>query len=288
MNLVVTPFLQSVTSNSFTTNDDGDGFWCNHNQRLVKSLGKINLFEYEKDLEKSNIIITHQRLSTSGHTIEYVHPFENKDFVLVHNGIINQFQRKDGSDTRGFFKSFTEEFKGNRKSHTTREERILKAIRNLFVKDEGSYSIFILDKITNKGYYFKNYAPNIHFYRIKNSIYITTSLTNKKLLSLLTKEIIELEIKEHIIYRIEDADNKVKVIDLGNIRNEKEKKEQKQVWKGKNNCQQEKLFEFKPSQEKCDLCGNDVGSTTYFAYSQRYCSKCWEDISAYTPKQKSL
>ena len=64
------------------------------------------------------------------------------------------------------------------------------------------YSIAILDRITNKVYYFKNETANIHFYKSKGLIYITTSDTNNLLLSLLQDDFKEVDVKNQVIYQI--------------------------------------------------------------------------------------
>ena len=105
----LTSFLMAVTSNSYISNNDGDGIFCNN--KIVKQKEKIDLFSLDKDIKKSNIIFTHQRRATSGFSEKWSHPFINKDFVLVHNGIINDFIGKRGSDTWGFFINSTKNSK---------------------------------------------------------------------------------------------------------------------------------------------------------------------------------
>jgi len=191
-------FLMATTSNSFTNNPDGEGFWAGG--VLVKGYEKINYVKYAEQIIDSNIVITHQRLSTSGHDEKYCHPFEDDDFVLVHNGIINDFLGKNGSDTYGFFKQFTKQFKKDKGKN--REERIKKIIKDLLENlSFGSYSIALFDKKTEKLYYFKNFSTEIHFYENENFIYISTIEENKLFLNLIGEGFKELDIKDNIIYR---------------------------------------------------------------------------------------
>ncbi|GAF83169.1 unnamed protein product, partial [marine sediment metagenome] len=157
----ITSFLMGVTSNSYVSNSDGDGLFVNN--KLVKGFNKIDLFKYKKDITPAKIVITHQRKATSGFSEKWVQPFVNKDFVLVHNGIVDDFQGKKGSDTWGFFKKFNKEFYNQ--TFGKREEKIVKAIKKLLDNRKNQfYSILILDKKTNISYYFKNSRASIHFY----------------------------------------------------------------------------------------------------------------------------
>lgn len=273
----------ATTSNSFASNDDGDGLYISHSDKIVKSMTKINLFDFNHDIEKSDIVITHQRLSTSGHTIEFCHPFYDDNFVLVHNGIINQFQGKVGSDTSGFFLAFTDLFNKKIKNRKDREKCIIETLKELFKKDGGFYSIFILDKKTKRSYYFKNSTTHIIFYRIGNLIYITTSYDNCKFISMLTQDKYnEIEIKDNEIYRIEDSSTKLQVISLGEltyIAKPKELKEikSKSLW-SYNSAGKTSKNEYV---EKCSNCGGETNGTTYYNYDKVYCDDCWSFIKNY-------
>jgi predicted glutamine amidotransferase len=194
------PFLMAVTSNSFASNRDGEGIFTNFNNKVVKSKDKIDYFSMKDIIEKSNVVITHQRLSTSGFELKYNHPFEDKEFIIVHNGIINHFKEGEGSDTYGFFKKFIITFK---KMKGDRENRILKTIKTLFDEDLGSYSILIYDKVTKLSYYFKDSTTRISFYRNKDFLYITTEDSNSLFLNLLNcGKFNELIVEDRAIYRI--------------------------------------------------------------------------------------
>ena len=202
----ITGFLMASSSHSYIGNSHGEGIYLSSIDEAHKSKSKIDYNKFIDSIEQSDVIITHQRWSTSGFDVKFNHPFHNENFVMVHNGIINQFlstdvQKKKGSDTYGFWLKFNEEFNKLRKKDT-RQDRIVKVLKRLFLDDDGSYSILIYDKKTKISYYFKNY-PQIHFYTNEDYLFITTEDDNKEFLSLISsKEFIELEINRRIIYQI--------------------------------------------------------------------------------------
>lgn len=200
----ITPFIMGVSSNSFASNSDGEGIYISSSDKVHKSMVKMNMFEHENDIENSNVIISHQRLSTSGFELEYNHPFDNDDFVLVHNGVINQFKGEIGSDTYGFWLKFNEEFNAI-KTKSTREQKIIQVIKKLFKVNQGSYSILIFDKKTNESYYFRGADyPGIYFYQNKNYLFITTNGHNYNFLPMLCEDdFVELDIKTRKIYKID-------------------------------------------------------------------------------------
>jgi len=191
-------FLMETTLNSYSFNKDGDGFYSDG--FLIKKFEKLNLLKYLDKIINSKFVITHQRIATSGFEKEFLQPFENKDFVIVHNGVINEFLEAEGSDTFGFFNEFIREFK---KIKGKREKKIIKAVKNLLDNlNYGSYSIALFDKKTENLYYFKNNNTDIYFYKNHKFLYITTLKENKYLLSLLDVEFKEESIKDFNIYRI--------------------------------------------------------------------------------------
>ena len=209
-------FLMAVTSNSYVHNPDGDGFYAGG--VIEKSINKIDLIKYKSLLMDSKIILTHQRISTSGLSKRYNHPFINKDFVLIHNGIINEFLGRNGSDTYGFFNQFCNKFylsKGDR------ETRIRKCIKEILDGLEyGSFSIAILDKTTNNLYYFKNDNTEINFYINSELLYITTLAENNIFLTMFNKEFKEREVKDYRIYKI-NTGKEIKIKIIGRIKKPK-------------------------------------------------------------------
>ena len=202
-------FLTSVTLKSYLKNSDGDGVYFSSNKRLIKGKKKINLCLYPKSICKSKFILTHQRISTSGYEEKYTQPFKSKkeNFVLVHNGIMDQFKGTVGSDTFGyFFNYFLEEFRTLKGS---REKKIIDSINNTLKDCIGSYSIGLFDIKRNVLYYFKNQSRYITFYKSDddNLLYITSNEDNKQYLEFFNRNFSEIEIKEKRIYKITIGDS---------------------------------------------------------------------------------
>jgi len=223
----VASFMMAVTASSYSRNPDGEGLFCDSDSKslFIKQNQKINLLNYGKLFKDGKFIITHQRLSTSGFNQRWHHPFVNKDFVFVHNGIINRFLGKKGSDSYGFFMAFTALF--NKLQTGTREERIVQSIKHLLDGlDDGSYSIAIYDRRTEKLYYCKNSMTNIHFFRFARKLYITTLHSNSEFIPMLSKQHTELDIKDYTIYRANKKQGEpVSVYSIANIKEPEPPKE---------------------------------------------------------------
>ena len=175
-------FLSGATSLSYKDNDDGDGIYMDSGS-LVKSENKLNLFTLLKAFKDSHLFITHQRLATSGKNGLYTQPFQNKDFVIAHNGTLKEYVKGDKSDTFIVFKEFIKLFN---KSKGSRETRIIKTSEKLFNEEYGNWSIILYDKKTKNLYFFKDYSTDINFYLNKNKdiLYITTNRDNQIFLNI--------------------------------------------------------------------------------------------------------
>lgn len=228
----VAPFLMAASSHSFVNNSYGEGIYTSFDNKVIKSSKKIDFTKLSKSINHSNFIITHQRLATSGFQEKYNHPFENEDFVIVHNGVINDFLKTKGSDSWGFFVDFIKNFKEDL-SHL-REDRIISVLKSMFNNVNGWYSIFIYDKKDKVGYYFKDSRTQITFVRYKGCLYITTASSNLEFLSLLDDNqnsyhkkyydnVNELDIKDNILYKIYFGKDHIKVKTRGHIGREEVK-----------------------------------------------------------------
>ena len=173
-NKLVAPFLMAVTSASYKNNSDGEGIYIN---KLIKDFNKINVFKHRENINKNNIILTHQRFSTSGFNKKYLQPFESEDFIFMHNGVISEYDINKASDTYNLFKKFKKTFKSYKNKN--REKKIIKTIKKIFDKLNGRWSIILLDKKTNLIYYFKEDITSINFYKNHDFIYISTAEDNK-------------------------------------------------------------------------------------------------------------
>ena len=204
INRKVFSLMSSATSHSFIHNHDGEGFYFDGTDKVIKSKNKIDLTEHIGDMSKSLLIMAHERFSTHGNTEEFIHPFSNDDFVLVHNGVLHSFVEKYGeSDTFGFFKQFVRQF--NELEKGTREDRIIQSIKLLLDDlDWGSYSIAIWDKKDRYLYYFKNYQTEINIFGHDDFLFITTNSDNKEFLKYFEGKIVQYNPKNRMIYQIKE------------------------------------------------------------------------------------
>ena len=214
----ITALLQSASAHSFIVNDDGDGAYFDTGV-LAKSKNKMNYVQYMKDIRDSNVILTHQRYATSGHSEEYIHPFEIGDFILIHNGVLSGFEQKGNSDTYMFCQKLLEEFESVIEHKKDREEALVYAIKELLDDTYGSYSIFIYDKITNDTYYFKNGTTSIYAYGWDNFVFFTTERDNEDFMHLLESENDWniYSISPYVIYKIYTEENFVGWKEVGKI-----------------------------------------------------------------------
>lgn len=282
--LTVPFFLDITTKNSFLTNRDGEGIFTEN--LFERSIEKIDLFKYFNELINSDIIITHQRLATSGFSAKYTQPFKSKEFVLVHNGVINDFLLKKGSDTYGFFRQFLDKFN---EIPGRREKRIIKAIKKLLEKlNYGSYSIALFDRTTRKLYYFKNETTDIHFYKNHELLYITTLDENKKFLRLFKNKFKEVNIKDNIIYRI---DPNLEIQEVGKIK-QKTSYKKNSFWDFKEPYNYN--FKFYPKKKEetiistnqghCRECGKLTYCLTPFY--ERVCEDCRQEYDSWRNNER--
>jgi len=220
------PFLMGITSVSYVGNSDGDGVYMNEGDLLVRSPNKLNYSPLQENLEKSDVIITHQRIATSGKTDDFIQPFSNKNFVFAHNGIITEYEGKINSDSYNIFSRFNIGFRKSLNRTKDREKSIVNIITKIFKEiDWGSYSVLLYDKMSKKSYYFKNDRTDIFFYKNHKILYITTNKENNILLNMFEEEFEEEEIEDNKIYSINEN---LKIKELGIIKDESEDEEEEE------------------------------------------------------------
>lgn len=233
-----TSFLSSVSSLSYAYNPHSEGFYCNNGHKVVKSIDKVDLYEYSNELNKSKVILIHERLSTGGSGVENAHPFYNEEFVLIHNGVFSSFiddRTKNMSDTAFFFEKFSnlfkkyekekkEELKGKNieieKCKNLRQNVIKKVIKELLDYNFESWSIALYDKIEGITYYFKNNSTKIYGFKNHDFLYLTTNDDNEKFLTLMKRVYKPLKIQNNAIYKIyiNKKNNKIKMETIGTIK----------------------------------------------------------------------
>ena len=209
-------------------NEDGIAF----NNIVFKSKNKLNLTKYKEYFKNSNLILSHQRYITSGKNSIFTQPFNSREFIFAHNGVLNNYDYNKMSDTFNLFGAFIKVFKREQENNKnlynqkSREQLIVMTIKRLFdAKSEGSYSIGLIDKTTNTLYYFKNDKTTINFYKNHKYIYITTSINNHVYLKLLNKNFLSLDVKDYAIYKIKP--NELSVVEIAQI---KEPKQNTSLW----------------------------------------------------------
>lgn len=211
-------FLTSVTTASYLRNKDADGVYFQ--DRVIKSDEKLNFAKFIDEVYKSNVVLSHQRISTSGKTSKFNQPFENEQFALMHNGIISGLAKGEASDTYVFFGKFNKYFRLSNKE--TRPKRVAHAIKKVLKEvDSGTYSIAIYDKVMNEVYYFKNYTPNMTLWRGDNFIYMSTEEDNGKFLNLIKEgfeeALTKITPKEDKLYRFKFTENKIEIESMGKL-----------------------------------------------------------------------
>ncbi len=200
--LNLTGFLQSVTANSYSTNNHGDGVFVSHG-KIAKSVGKVNLLTLNKEIGKSKYIIAHQRLSTSGREDD-LHPFIFGDFVMVHNGVISAYAKGEHSDSYNLFKEFNEMFiKEMENPAMTRKGAVTAVIQRQFAEiySSASYSIAIYDNVDKAMYYFKNVGKYINVYSSPNALFMTTNMGNAEYLTMVKEDFTPVDLVSLKVYR---------------------------------------------------------------------------------------
>lgn len=159
-----------IASNS---NRDGYGAMCEN--WFMRSVAKMEthdvkniLNQYEED---SRFFAVHVRFATCEKKEEFTHPFANKRFMLVHNGVVNVDNEKSGSDSLDFFNALDKEY----------ETDFVKAIKETTKKTSGSFSVLTYVYSENALYYFRN-SPIFDFMLCENEnvIYGATDIDRLK------------------------------------------------------------------------------------------------------------
>ncbi len=174
--------LNSITKESFKNNNDGEGFIEIDKKGEIFIKKDVNKIKYNK--EKINIILTHQRKSTSGFGAENTHPHESKNFLMLHNGVIFNESDHKKSDSRIYLDNLQKIY--NNLGNTINS--IKKSENSLF----GSYSIVLFDKKHKNIYYYKNDLTSMYFIDTNDVLIMSTDLNNM----LLVCNILKIDNKE--------------------------------------------------------------------------------------------
>lgn len=155
--------MNVVTYLSFNRNDDGEGYFTN-NFKVVTSPHKI-IYK-----GRYKMIVSHQRLATSGKNEDMIQPLETEHFIIVHNGIFGNKGTDRKSDTFEYLKELEKIYL---KTKDTK-----KAIEKLHEKISGSYSIVLYNKKTKELLYYKEKTTTMYFANGKHYLLMSTSKDN--------------------------------------------------------------------------------------------------------------
>src|SRR3990167_385327 len=196
--------LIAATSSSYLINRDGNGIFFSDDDSIIKNTNKIRLLPFREKISRSFFVITHQRLATSGMNEKFLHPFADRRWILVHNGILNRSDER--SDTAIFFMEFQKNYTNDVK------DALEKAAEKC---NGGSFSIFLYDKQERCGYYFKSSSTDINVVRlIDESLFFSTSKNNLTFFDVKK----EIEIVSKKLYRIRILNEKPVIEMLGKIK----------------------------------------------------------------------
>lgn len=211
----------------FGSLDNHCAFGFFNDKTSFKAKGRFNLgtFFDNNKLLNSNFIIGHNRLATTGtkENNRNNHPFEVGDFVLVHNGVIEnhkelriKYNINSKIKTDSFVILWLIEHFFKKSKLNNRVERIAQAVKKTTKKLNGYYSVFLYDKINNDIYYFKNSLTEFSFCLFDDSLLVgTTNPRNLEHLFLnerfvFNEELFEqkktLKIDDNTLYLINDSE----------------------------------------------------------------------------------
>lgn len=159
-------YMEVASWNSWKSNPHGEGYISITNNAMdftdKRSLGKLSYI----DNEPSNVLISHQRYTTSGLGLNNTHPHASKDFILMHNGVFSGVGDDDKSDTGVYLDEL--------QSNMDKTKDVLKAIRLTNKSFGGSYSIVLYEKGTGVLYYYKNAMPSMYVLESDDYLFMST------------------------------------------------------------------------------------------------------------------
>lgn len=218
----ISEFVQMLKYGSLQNND---AFGLFNGNYLIKKKGFVTTskIDYEA-LKNDSFLVGHNRLATSGDEENNYnnHPFKLGDFLLVHNGIIQnshelknkkEIVTKIKTDSYILLELIQKYFLLSQEKE--RKDKITNAIQRATKKLQASLSCFLYDKVENNLYYFKNKETSFIFCVADNLLIGTTD--SKKLIytyERITKK--ELQIKDDIIYLVNN--DKPELIELGTFK----------------------------------------------------------------------
>lgn len=190
--------LNVITTKSFETNDDAEGA-VHIKQNEIKFKKSNEKIIYDKEFEKSELIIAHQRFATSGEkNEENAHPITKKHIIVIHNGVLQIEGQEGRSDTNEFAEEINKEIE--------KGKDFLEAFKEKIKEINGSKSILVINPANGKKYYYKNKITDFYFTKEdkENRFFASTSLDNLKLIQKYYTEDIKIYMPiDGMLYEIE-------------------------------------------------------------------------------------
>ncbi|WP_197996160.1 class II glutamine amidotransferase [Gimesia panareensis] len=152
------------------SNSDAFGIFTAKENLKNKGMFDLSLFEQKAGMENGRFMIGHNRLMTTKNNEDNKnnHPFALGELTLVHNGVIANYDElvnewkiptKITTDSYAILWLIDYEVQKANGIHTTGKERVrlvAKAIEKTAERLEGSYSVLLYDRVSDKVFYFKN------------------------------------------------------------------------------------------------------------------------------------
>lgn len=274
-------FIEFKKMLQFGSIQNNDAFGLFNSMTLFKKKGSIDFKGLnENSLYKDNFIIGHNRYTTKGSADfnHNNHPFKLNSFILVHNGIISNYDdlnkkykldHKIETDSytilsliNHFFIKYQKSKKDLKRIHLIR-----KSIKKCCELLNGSYSVFLYDCISQNIFYFKNSMTEFKFILTEDNILIGSTNHLKFNYIYEDKTFNEIKIKDCKIYLINNK-HKLKELDSFKELNEDRYRDYR-YYKKYNNYVDDSLkgyndFELMGENEKMSYI-NEV-FLTYLAY----------------------
>lgn len=164
-----------IVEDGATYNRDATGI-VNNRLAVIKTgdWNKVDISKQgkvKKILENSEWIITHNRLETKGDSkySKNNHPFETKDFMMIHNGSISNSDSLKVEEGLKYEPETDSAIIINLIQKKTDEKCSIKeAIEYTIDKIWGSYSVLLIDKRNGDIYYFKNKSTSFTWAMVEN------------------------------------------------------------------------------------------------------------------------
>lgn len=192
----VTECMNVVSFNSYLKNDDAEGYYCED-------------FKPKKAIHKQiirgrhSLIVSHQRISTSGKNENMTQPIETDHFLVTHNGVFFGLGTVDDSDTYNYALKLEEKYAKN--------NSLIASLKELNKETDGRYSVAVYNKETREFIYYKCRGSFMYQAISKNYIMMSTIKDNVQYMVKYFNE--EADISEVENTKFLDLNNNLEVID---------------------------------------------------------------------------